>query len=441
MSSLKRLISLGLCAALTVGFCATAQAETPAERRARQRAERAQQQAQRRAQQEAARRERQARPDASPRDLDRSEQGFTLRTTHGWIEHEQEGATAPLTLIYINLPAGQRDAGSFRVYIIDQPAPQPLAQIAEAWKQRTNLDGYKPTAEPEPIEIDGLEGLVLEAEGHAEDLDRAERAVFVQRGSQTYVFHTSTPINVRDRVMQAARAMERSIKWVGDPKPFPEPKAEAPAAVAEVQASDVQTNEEPTPAAPEADASTAERTAPADAVTEVAQEAPAAADNARSSLPDTVKEKVAAATKDLASFDDNQIGVRFKYPSAWPESPAQDATVLMQLAPESFDRDVQAFVTFGVLDKGPLTQNLQRFVPMTAVMTANGGQKTHAGEQAIGGKPGYVAIYKGEGVQSFVAAAEHRLQIYVFVYAAPDRSFEAWLPAMKAMVESVEWID
>jgi len=31
--SLKRVISLGLCAALTAGLCATAQAETPAERR------------------------------------------------------------------------------------------------------------------------------------------------------------------------------------------------------------------------------------------------------------------------------------------------------------------------------------------------------------------------------------------------------------------------
>lgn len=598
MMLLRRVTILGLCAGMLAVSHVPVHAQTAAQRRAQQREERARQMEQRRAQQQAAQRQREARPDTSPQDIDRREDGFTLRTTQGWLVPEQESANSRLTLIYINLPPGQRDAGSFRVYMIDQPQPQPLARIAEAWIQKSNLEQRRQTGEPGKIEIDGLEGLVYEAEGHAQGLDRAERAVFVQRGSRTYVFHTSTPKNVRDRVMQAARAVERSIKWAGQPLPYPELEPETPPPVAdtppatlertpaqpaessdraqdatkpaddgrlrfeapgiglsypaewrradpppaphialalypdkmigEVAPGDYPENicllidDHPDDSTPAATAKKMAEEIPGDRLestpikiggadahrvvlrhkadgmdtqmmvicvirdarqyifvytanadeydqflpgvntmfesvqwtgkaTAVADATPTAPPSASARRPTAsapsngTKDKVAAAMQDLTSFDDAQIGLRFKHPAAWTETKPDDAmgnsAVLMQLATESFDRGVQPVVTFGVFDISPFTEDLSRFVPMTAMMTVGGNTRVHAAEQAVGGKPGYVAIYKGEGASSFVAAAEHRMQIYTFVYAAPDRTFEAWLPAVKALIDTVEWID
>ncbi len=546
----RRTIALCVCPLLLAGIVSTAHAQR-AERREPPR-------------------QGQKRPDVSPRAIDRSDQGFKLRTPAGWLLRDTNDKQADLELLYINLPPGQHDAGSFRAYVQDLSKPVSLEGIARSWKKPDRFDQPATFKPDEDVEIDGVKALAFDAEGHAQGLDRVERTVIAVRGRKAYVFHASSPKNVAIRVIPSARTIVSSIRWTGEPEPFPEaPKTppeppkhvmrlsdgfafrlparwkeheenNVPATVVFTASGDAQapvfrvyrrqvragqtlddlvqgwrgardgaieydTGESLQLAGQDAvlltgktDNGLSERVlvtrregdsyvlhlsvstdeldlvlpgvqemeqsfryiAPARPMPETPRPAVANARNPatqpagkspgpqapvpqRPIVTPAMAATVEAASKELAKFGDFNAGFQFQYPSTWKEvepDPAAGALLIVQLAAQPLGADEPAIFSAVVLDKDPLTANLANYALMMASLITDGGRKIRAEELKIGEKVCHLAVVEGNDADGWVVAAEHRTQVYTFTFVAPLATFEAWQPALKAMIESLEWL-
>ncbi len=612
-----RQLAIGsLSVVLVAAMLSPASGQTAAERCQRLREERQQELAQRRAEREAQQRQaaqREAaqrrgetgRPDTAPKSFERPEDGFALRTPAGWIEHGEASGQVRLQLAYINLPPGQRDAGSFRVLVAEPPPSQSLEDIARAWQQRIPFEGE---ARHQPLgraEIDGLEAVVVQASGQTESMERTERGVFVQRGRKTYIFYTSSPANVQDRVLASARQIERSIKWLGEPEPGPAESGIAEAAPTPNEAADDDaagkavtgkavagkavagkaatgkatyagdgiTVEYPrdwrrqesaplpqmklllhpgktaeeiepgdfaehvaliviTPPAQERHLTSAQlgeqmielarrdhagfelltsepftvgdqegylfteryhnalgmhlqrtliiaahggrhcffqlvgnvgevepyvpvvkemastaRFEKAEAAAEAAQRGPDAPVRTppQARVAEEELAKVEAASQDLTEYKHDAGGITLRYPSVWKtieEKPAVDVgTVLLHLAPDPLGIEGQVRVIVAMKDRKDVAERLHDEAESVASALAGGGRRTTHGSAPFGGnKRGAVVAYQADdSTRSTVCVAEHGDKVFILAFAAPAASFSAWRPVVYAMQRKVEW--
>jgi hypothetical protein len=597
MSQPRTIARLLTCLFLIAPFCAGVQAETQAERNQRMRAEREQKAQQRKAEQEQRKRdaasERQAaqggaaggvvrHPEAVPRDIDRSDEGFTLRTVAGWLERADEGQEGvALQLIYVNLPVGQQDAGSFRVYVKELERPQTLDESAEAWKKNARWEGEARYGTIERFALDGVQAIAIPAEGTSEGIERVERTTIAHRGGKAYVIHTSSPKNVQTSVINTAKQMERSLKWKGEVTAMPEAPQEAPTSavidrtthgytfvpaagwkefekqpqgqmtaqvallerfpgveyaptfrvytyelararsleqmvegwkkrqqfdappafspvesltIDGLDALAVQVDgktggresvyravfvqrgrreyvldtitdkrladrvlpaaqameqslkwvgevkpwpevaKAPAPASPPAPAGDAAPAAPGAPAAAAAPAERVVAVSAR------MKQNVEEASKNLKTFDDEQVGLRFSYPSAWEESKEAAGTFVLQFLAEGESDEIQPTFSFGTFDKSPLAPDPPRTAQFLARMALGKGKAVTNEAFTTGGKPGHLLIYHGEDARALTFVTEHRNQMYTLVFVAADADFEAWLPAVKAMLATVAWL-